>query len=129
MYRILLFSWLAASLLLFSSCKKDFQDLIQGRWERVNVENVNDPNVQEWVFENGEFNVYRRPQSNTSGMTVIDNGIYVLDSTPFKHTLKILNSNNELFNENWDIVELTNEKFIIKRSLTGGIILLEFVKL
>jgi len=129
MYRTLFFLWIAASLLIFSSCSKDYDDLIQGRWERINVENVNDPNIQEWVFENGEFSVYRRPKENTSNITKIDGGIYVVDSAPFNHTLKILDSNNELYNENWNIVELTSEKFIIKRSLTGGVIILEFVKL
>lgn len=114
--------------LFFSSCSKDNEDLLQGTWERVNVENINDPYSYEWVFDEGELTMYRRLKSNPSIATVTDTGFYLLETRPLKTTLQLVETSNEVWNEKWDVVTLDNGQLIIKLDIEGGIIMREFVK-
>lgn len=114
--------------LFFSSCSKDNEDLLQGTWERVNVENINDPYSYEWVFNEGELTMYRRLKSNPSIVTVTDTGFYLLETRPLKTTLQLVETSNEVWNEKWDVVTLDNGQLIIKLDIEGGIIMREFVK-
>ncbi|TVQ15609.1 MAG: hypothetical protein EA361_05560 [Bacteroidetes bacterium] len=114
--------------LVFSSCSKDKEDLLQGTWERVNVENINDPYSYEWVFNEGELTMYRRLKSDPSVFNVTDRGFYLLENTPLKTTLQLVETSNEVWNEKWDVVKLDDGQLIIKLDIVGGIIMREFVK-
>ncbi len=124
-YVILLFLTLPV---FFSSCSKDEEDLLQGTWERVNVENINDPYTYEWVFSGGELTMYRRLKSNSSILTITDTGFYLLETRPLKTTLQLVETSNEVWNEKWDVVKLDDGQLIIKLDIEGGIIMREFVK-
>lgn len=114
--------------LFFSSCSKEKEDLLQGTWERVNVENINDPYTYEWVFDGGELTMYRRLKSNPSILNVTDTGFYLLETTPLRTTLQLVETSNEVWNEKWDVVKLDDGQLIIKLDIVGGILLREFVK-
>lgn len=112
----------------FSSCSKDKEDVLQGTWERVNVENINDPYTYEWVFSEGEVTMYRRLKSDPSAFTITDSGFYLLETTPLKTTLHLVETSNEIWNEKWDVEKLDDGQLVIKLDIVGGIIMREFVK-
>ncbi|MFP4065504.1 MAG: hypothetical protein ACLFS0_08400 [Bacteroidales bacterium] len=113
---------------LFSSCSKEKEDVLQGTWERVNIENINDPYTYEWVFSEGELTMYRRLKSDPSDFTITDSGFYLLEATPLKTTLQLVETSNEIWNEKWDVVKLDDGQLVIKLDIEGGIIMREFVK-
>ena len=112
-----------------TSCMKDKAELLSGTWERVNVENINDPYTHEWVFDNGELIIQRRLKSQPTLSTVSDRGFYLLETNPLKTTLQIMETSNEIMNESWDVIKLDNEQLIIKLDIVGGVLYREFVKI
>lgn len=112
-----------------TSCTKDKADLLSGRWERVNVANINDPYTYEWLFDNGELTMLRRPKNQPNLQTVTDRGFYLLETNPIRTTIQLLETSNEIMNERWDVIRLDNEQLIIKLDIVGGVLLYEFVKI
>ena len=122
------FIFFIVTLVLFTSCAKEKEDLLRGTWERVNVENIEDPYFYEWLFDQGELTMYRRLKTNPSVATVMDRGFYVLETTPFRTTLKLIDTSNDIWNEKWDVIRLDDQQLIIKLDIVGGVLLREFVK-
>ncbi len=110
------------------SCGKDREDLLRGTWERVNVEDINNPYSYEWVFDLGEVTMYRRSKDNPSSVTQINHGFYLLETTPIKTTLKLIDTGNSTWNDRWDVITLNNNHLIIKLDIVGGVLYFEFVK-
>jgi hypothetical protein len=127
MYRIKILSLLAL-LLVLTSCTKDKIDLLEGTWEWVNVENINDGYIYEWKFEDGILTMMRRLKSNPAALETTDTGIYFLESKPLKTTLQLVDTRQSLINDKWDVIKLTKTQLIIKLDITGGILYREFVK-
>jgi hypothetical protein len=115
-------------LLLAFSCTKENEDLLRGTWERVNVENIEDPYLYEWVFDEGELIMYRRLKSDPAVATITDRGFYVLETNPIRTTLQLVDTSNSVWNEKWDVIRLNSEQLIIKLDIEGGVLLREFTK-
>ena len=122
---LIIVSFLAIGLL---SCGKDREDLLRGTWERVNVEDINDPYSYEWVFDLGEVTIYRRLKENPSDVAQINHGFYLLETTPVKTTLKLIDTSNTTWNDRWDVITLNNNHLIIKLDIVGGVLYFEFEK-
>ena len=120
---------IAGLVALFNSCAKEKNDLLQGSWERVNVENINDTNMYIWEFDNGDITMSRAPKTNVGSATVTDKGIYILETNPLATKLQIIDTSSELYNDRWDVLKLTDEQMIIKLDIEGGVVYKEFVKI
>lgn len=128
MIRFSVISFFAILVLVFSSCSKDHEDLLQGTWEWVNVENINDPHTYEWNFEAGDLTMYRRLKTDPSVVSVTDSGYYLLENNPLRTTLQLVDTSNEIWNEKWVVIKLDNEQLIINLDIEGGVLYREFVK-
>jgi len=120
---------IAGLVALLNSCAKEKNDLLQGSWERVNVENINDTNMYIWEFDNGDITMSRAPKTNVGSATVTDKGIYILETNPLATKLQIIDTSSELYNDRWDVLKLTDEQMIIKLDIEGGVVYKEFVKI
>lgn len=120
---------MAALVALFNSCGKEKSDLLQGSWERVNVENINDAYMYMWEFNNGNLTMTRSPKDLPGSVTITDKGIYVLETNPLGTKLQIIDTSSELYNDRWDVLKLTDEQMIIKLDIEGGVVYKEFVKI
>jgi hypothetical protein len=128
MNRFLKSSLILVSFLLLSSCQKDKLDLLEGTWEWVNVENINDIYIYEWQFNKGTLTMLRRLKEDPSVVEITDNGIYVLESKPLKTTLQLIDTKNDMINAKWDVIKLTNSQLIMKLDIVGGVLYREFIK-
>ncbi len=124
----LFFSQLLIAGVIISSCTDDKYDFLQGTWERVNVEDINDPYRYEWVFQDGELTMYRISKEDPSDVSIRNSGYYSLEVNPLGTGLVLSNTSNSTWNDKWDVIKLDNEQLIINLEITGGIILREFVK-
>ncbi|MBW6480394.1 MAG: hypothetical protein K0B37_13285 [Bacteroidales bacterium] len=116
-------------LVLFAGCKKHSEDMVAGTWELVNVADIEAPHTTEWVFEDGNLRIYQRSKANPEDLTLIDTGYYILESTPFKTTIRLLNTSNSLWNNHWDVVQLDGSFLILHMDIPGGVLFKEFVKI
>jgi len=116
-------------LLLLSGCKKHTEDLVVGTWEFVNVADIEAPHTIEWVFEDGNLRIYHRSKANPDDLTLRDTGFYILESSPLKTTIRLLNTSNSLWNNHWDVVKLDNSYLILHMDIPGGVLFKEFVKI
>jgi hypothetical protein len=129
MNKYLLLMIAATLLVLTQACLKDKKDLLNGSWERVNVENIDDANAYVWDFNDGELTMKRHPKTDPNAVTITDKGIYVLETNPLGTKLQIIDTSSELYNDRWDVLKLTNEQMIIKLDIEGGVVYKEFVKI
>jgi len=128
MIRRLTFTIISASLILLQSCNKDNIDLLAGTWEWVNVENINDLYLYEWEFENGNLTIYRRLKTNPGTFSVFDRGFYIVDSNPLRTTLKLTDTANPTWNNQWVVSKLNNSQLIIKMEIEGGVLYREYIR-
>ncbi len=118
-----------AFILVLSGCKKHSEDMVRGTWEFVNVADIEAPHTIEWVFEDGNLSIYHRSTSNPEDLTLRDTGFYILESTPFNSTIRLLNTSNSLWNNHWDVVKLDSSHLILHMDIPGGVLFKEFVKI
>jgi len=128
-YKLIFLAFISLTFLCFSGCRKHSEDLLTGRWEKINVADIHSPVVVEWEFDNGVVTMFERPKESPGNFTKIDEGFYVLESTPLSTTLRLLNTSNELWNDNWDVSTLDNSLLILHLQVTGGVMFKEFVKI
>jgi hypothetical protein len=126
MYR--LFAILILLILTSTSCKKEKIDLLEGTWEWVNVENINDAYIYEWNFNNGVLTMQRRLKSNPGAVQITDSGVYIFQASPLKMTLQLVDTRQTIINDKWDVIKLTDSQLIMKLDIVGGVIYREFVK-
>jgi hypothetical protein len=115
--------------LVFTSCQKDKMNLLEGTWEWVNVENINDAYTYEWEFKEGIVTMRRRLKSNPATVVTTDTGVYFLETSPLKTTLQLVDTKQTVINDKWDIIKLDKNQLIMKLDIVGGILLKEFVKI
>jgi hypothetical protein len=112
----------------FFSCSKDKYEFLEGTWEYVNIEDIEDAYIYEWNFDNGELTMYRRLK-NSNDRVVTDKGTFVLDTNPLKTTLTLIDTSQELINQKWDVITLDDKHLIIKLDIVGGVLYREFIKI
>lgn len=118
-----------ASMLVLGSCAKDKTEFIEGTWEMVNIENIDDIYTYEWVFNTDGYLIQlRRSKNNVFQVEQIGSGKYLLDTSPIKTTLRLIDTPNPTMNDRWDVERLDNKQLIIKLKIEGGILYKEFVK-
>lgn len=127
--KLLFFLTLSGILLLSSSCSKHDEDILFGVWEQVNVSDINAGYSIEWEFVNGQLHTYRRSKENLEQVQLTDSGFYFLESSPFKTTLRLLDTANSTWNNDWDVIKLNGEKLIIHMDIPGGVLFKEFIKI
>jgi hypothetical protein len=128
MYKISTVICLSVFMLVLSSCSKDKYEFLEGTWEYVNVQNIDDAYTYEWNFENGTITMYRRIK-NSNTRVVTDKGTYLLDTSPLKTTLMLIDTSQELINQRWSVIKLDRKQLIIKLDIVGGVLYKEFVKI
>jgi len=114
-------------ILFVSSCKKIIEDKIDGRWRRVNVNNVTSDTFEEWQLNNGSLYV---DSIYVNGLytNTISYGEYVIKSKFFKRFFSVTKtSNNSVVSfGDWKIEKLTKQHLIIYRPESG--LYIEFEK-
>ena len=95
----------------------------------VNVADINATHTMEWAFENGRVTIFERPVDNPGSRTEVDNGFYVMESTPVKSRLTLFSLSNELWNDNWDVYKLDNSQLILHLDFPQGVLFKEFIKI
>jgi hypothetical protein len=128
-YSSLFIGFLISAVLLLSGCRKHSEDLLNGTWEMVNVADINATHTMEWAFENGRVTIFERPVDNPGSRTEVDNGFYVMESTPVKSRLTLFSLSNELWNDNWDVYKLDNSQLILHLDFPQGVLFKEFIKI
>jgi hypothetical protein len=129
MYRHFYLLLIVASMLMLGSCAKDKTAFIEGTWVWVNVENINDNFTYEWEFiSDGSLIQSRRSKDNISNVVQTGKGKYLLDTSPLKTTLRLIDTPSPVMNDRWDVQRLDSRQLIIKLNIEGGILYKEFIK-
>ncbi len=128
-YSVFFTGLILGMLLLSSGCKKHTEDMVEGTWEFVNVANIEAPHTIEWVFEDGNLRIYHRSKANPQSITLRDTGFYILESSPVRTTIRLLNTSNSLWNNHWDVVTLDSSFLILHMDIPGGVLFKEFIKI
>jgi len=115
--------------LIFAGCSKLKEDMLEGTWELVNVADIEATHFFEWDFSNSVLTITRVLKSNPSSRVVTDTGLYRLKTSFTSTELRIDNTSVQLYNNDWDIIELRKDRFSMKMDIEGGILYREFSKI
>lgn len=121
--------FMAGILMIFAACSDDKEDLLRGTWEKINVADINASHTYEWRFEDGEVTVFRRSNSDPLDVVITDQGFYLLESSIIKTELRLLEMSNEIWNDRWDVIELTRKILVLNLDIKGGVMFWEFQKI
>ena len=116
-------------LIIFAGCEKE-EELLEGIWERIIVENINAGFTEEWHFFDEEITIRRINNDDPSDIRVIDRGIYKLKPVFDKTYLSIFVNDPTWpgYNADWEVVTLDDEVLVILHDVYGGITKREFTK-
>ncbi|MFW5757053.1 MAG: hypothetical protein ACOCUQ_02595 [Bacteroidota bacterium] len=104
-------------------------DLITGRWEKVDVTQIEPSEVSFWDFDSGKLIIYKAPVNDSTSVSVVDSAFYSISGNPLKSKLFLFDAGNDLYNGEWDIVKLNDEELILNLEIEGGVLFEEFVKI
>lgn len=124
-----LFPFFALLFWVLPSCKKSINENISGRWEKVDVTQIEPSNVSFWDFDSGKLIIYRTPANDPATVSVVDSAFYTISGNPLKSKLVLFDAGNDLYNGEWDIVKLNDEELILNLDIEGGVLFEEFVKI
>jgi len=109
------------------SCSDDKDEFLEGTWEVVNVADIEATHTQIWEFNSSVLTISRE-QKGGGNRLELDTGFYRLKNSLYTTQIRIDNTSNDLYNDDWDVIELSRERMIISMRVTGGIIYREFIK-
>jgi len=118
----------ALALLFGAGCAKEKYEKLEGRWEVIDVANIESTHFTEWTFENAVLTISYVSRTNPTDRTIINSGNYELKVGVLGTKLVISNATG-LYNGEWDFTELRKDRFSIKMEVTGGVIIREFKKI
>ena len=117
------------AVLLFSSCsRREFEQRIEGHWERIQVENIDPTYTEVWIMSGNTTTINRHSVANPSQVTTIDQGFYVVERKGIKMYVRLSAFRNSTLNNSWEIINLTDNLLVILIEVPGGIFLKEFVR-
>jgi len=118
-------------ILIFAGCEKE-EELLEGVWQRVIIEDINSNNTEEWHFIDGELIIKKINMSDPSDVDTMDTGIYVLKPV-FENTYLAVDELKQEgyigYNADWDVLTLNSEQMVISHDVYGGITKREFIKI
>ncbi len=118
-----------AVFVVFAGCEKE-EDMLEGIWERVNVEDINAGFTEEWHMFDGELIVKEVNNSDPDNINIVDNGRFRLKPV-FNKTYLSLQFNDPVivaYDADWEVLKLTADQLIIVHDVYGGITKREFIK-
>ncbi|SRR6056297_2795987 len=129
MKKYFLFPFIVLFFLVFPSCQKSINENITGRWEKVDVTQIDPSTVSFWDFDSGKLIIYRAPANDPAAVSIVDSAFYAISGNPLKSKLVLFDAGNDLYNGEWDIVKLNDEELILNLDIEGGVLFEEFVKI
>ncbi|MGD0709737.1 MAG: hypothetical protein ABR968_01005 [Bacteroidales bacterium] len=111
MRKLLLLLFAPLILISFFSCKKHIENKLKGDWRQVNVINVNQDTLIDWIFDtDGSFSIIQTIQS-TANISTQAYGKYVIkDKLPlFRRILDITSCSDPNLEGNWRIMKLSSK--------------------
>ncbi len=120
---------LFALLILLGGCTKKYEERLEGKWEWVDVVDINSTMVEEWHFIDFNFTIIRYERSNPEDSWIYEQGTFFLDWGVFGTYLNIEGTSIDSYNTEWDVIKLSNDELIISNDIDGGIMYKEFIKL
>ncbi|MFW5777827.1 MAG: hypothetical protein ACOCW7_01525 [Bacteroidota bacterium] len=111
------------------SCQKSMNENITGRWEKVDVTQIEPSTVSFWDFDSGKLIIYKAPANDPAAVSVVDSAFYAISGNPLQSKLVLFDAGNDLYNGEWDIVKLNDEELILNLDIEGGVLFEEFIKI
>lgn len=119
---------MAALLPLLTACLKDYEPVVEGIWDEVNVVSINGPIEREWHFITNELKIYRYHEDTPDNLILEHSGRYIVRNTAIGLYLRIAEMNYSTYNDDWEILKLKNGLMIISLEVPGGVIYKELEK-
>lgn len=117
------------AVILFSSCsRREFEQRIEGNWKRIQVENINPTHTEVWIMSGNNTTINRHSVADTSQVTTIDQGYYVVERKGIKMYVRLSGFDISTLNNSWEIINLTDNLLVILIEVPGGIFLKEFTR-
>ena len=135
MRSLLSFILLSAIAVTFSSCGKTQLNKIDGTWEYINFDDLqNLEHRYTWIFSEGDLivNRYAAPSPSNPFPTPepVNSGSYNTKTGFLKATIEIFDladdRQNIVFEANWEIADVDNEVLRIQTKDIGGHVIREF---
>lgn len=129
MRKLLLLLFAPLILISFFSCKKHVEKKLEGDWRKVNVVNVSQDTLIDWIFDtDGSFSIVKTIQSS-GNITILEYGKYtVKDKLPlFRRILDITSCSDPNLEGNWRIMKLSS-KYMEITIQKGDMIYYEFTR-
>ena len=111
-----------------AGCTEEKYEMLEGRWEMIDVANIESTHFAEWNMENTVLTISWVSRTNPADRNIINSGNYELKPGVFGTKLVISNTTG-LYSGEWDFIELRKDRFSIKMEVLGGMIYREFKKI
>lgn len=100
--------FLAFSMLVIASCQKQTLNRIEGTWTLIPIQFPNTNNIEEWVFEKGDFKIV----INGNDADPFEKGTYSVNATFLETTLDLQPTKDKTFIKHysgeWIVYEVTS---------------------
>lgn len=106
----------ALIILMLSSCKQPWERRIQGKWKRINVENVNSPYLEYWTFEEDGGPLFIHIDATPMSSEINDTTRYYINARFRKTMIHVENSIVPWYNGDWEIIHLKKSTMMIVRN-------------
>ena len=114
---------------LLGACTQDYEPMIEGIWDEINVEDIEASREQEWHFKGNVVKIFRYDKNDPDKkLYPVDNGRYLVRKTPQGAKLRLTEMGDNRFNNDWEIIRLRKDKMIISVEVPGEVIYKEFIK-
>jgi hypothetical protein len=119
---------IAALMPLLTACLKDYEPVVEGIWDQVNVVNINATVEREWHFVANELKIYRYNVNTPDNLILEHSGRYIVRNTAIGLYLRIAEMNYSTYNDDWEILKLKNGLMVLSLEVPGGVIYKELTK-
>ena len=114
---------------LLGACTQDYEPMIEGIWDEINVEDIEANREREWHFKGNELKIFWYDKNDPDKkLFPVDKGRYLVRNTPQGSYLRITEMGYPTYNSDWVIMQLRKDKMILSLEVTGGVIYKEFIK-
>jgi hypothetical protein len=127
-YKVLLFLLVIFLFCITSpGCKKAVEHKIVGTWSLVHVDNLNNKDINEWIFtDNKEVYFDKIPYGNS--VIHQDTGTYKVSTSIGKKYVEITECSSELNNNKYRIMKLNSRMMKLIIESNHGLLFFEFTK-
>ncbi len=113
---------------IITGCEKE-DELLDGVWERVNVEDIGADYIEEWHFFDRIITIKQISKENPDDISVLDEGIYILKPVFNKTYLSLKNlDRHPAYTYDWHVLTLNSDQMVIINDELNGTLKREFIK-